>query len=78
MKTINKESKFSTYLELYLERERDFVKESSYAIYSAFTYNKVIPYFRNIKLKDLDLDKVQSFCNYLLTNGNDRTREGLS
>ncbi len=78
MKNINKNSKFKKYLIYYLERERDFVKESSYAIYNSYTYNKIIPYFEDIHINDLDLNIIQSFCNYLLIEGNSKNNRGLS
>lgn len=78
MQTITKNTLFSEYLIKYLERERSFVKESSYAIYNSFTYNKIIPYFNNIKIKELNIEKIQEFSNYLLHHGNSKTNSGLS
>lgn len=78
MKNINKNSLFKDYMICYLERERNFVKESSYAVYSTYTFNKIIPYFQNYRIKELNLDLVQSFCNHLLAEGNSKTGGGLS
>lgn len=78
MKEIKKNSLFKDYLTIYLERERNFVKISSYAIYNSYTYTKIIPFLGNYKLKELNLDLIQSFCNYLLLSGNSKTGKGLS
>ncbi len=78
MKNINKNSLLKDYMVKYLEREKNFVKESSYAVYSSYTFTKVIPYFKEITLRELNLDIVQAFCNHLLLEGNSKTGGGLS
>lgn len=78
MKSIKKSSLFEDYMIKYLERERNFVKESSYAVYSSYTFNKILPFFQNYRINELNLDLLQSFCNQLLVSGNSKTGKGLS
>lgn len=78
MKNINKDSNFKEFILKYLEREQKFIKESSYSVYNAYTYNKIIPYFKDIILHELTLNHIQNFCNYLLAKGNSKTKYGLS
>lgn len=65
MKNISKNSLMEDYIIKYLEREKNFVKESSYAVYSSYTFNKIIPYFEEVTLRQLNLDTIQAFCNHL-------------
>ncbi len=78
MNTMKRNSKFKLYIEKYLEREKYFIKESSYAIYNSYVYSKIIPRLGHVKLEELNIDIIQEFCNNLLINGNSRTGSGLS
>lgn len=78
MKAMKKTSTFEEYIVKYLEREKYFIKESSYAIYNSYVYSKIIPRLGAYKINEINLDIIQEFCNSLLIDGNTRTGKGLS
>lgn len=78
MKNISERSLFKDYIKIYLNRERNFIKESSYSIYTSYVYNKIIPFFENYIILDLNYDLLQDFAIHLQTNANKKTLQGLS
>ena len=42
--------------------------EQSYQAYKTFVYSKIIPYFQTFRLKDITIQDIQNFKNYLQDN----------
>lgn len=78
MRKINKRTKYKDFLIYFLEYEKNFVKESTYGLYSGYVHNKIIPQIGHLKLKDIDSKVIQDFCTHLVTQGNAITGKGLS
>jgi len=77
MNKINEQSTLENYMHNYLEREKTFIKESSYSVYSAYVFNKIIPHLGHYLLEELNNQILQDFVTYLQTKGNLKTEGGL-
>ena len=54
--------------ELFLKIKQQTLTEQSYQAYKTFVYSKIIPYFKNILLKNITIKDVQSFKRLLQEN----------
>lgn len=53
----------------WLESQREVVKESTYAKYFNVVYKYLIPYFGELSIIDINVEKINDFSNYLLKSG---------
>ena len=51
--------------EMFLDLKSQTLTEQSYQTYKTFIYSKIIPYYKDILLKNLTIKEVQSFKKYL-------------
>ena len=54
--------------EMFLEIKQKTISEMSYQAYKTFVYSKIIPYFKDILLKNIAIKDVQNFKKYLQEN----------
>ena len=54
--------------EMFLDLKQQTLTEQSYQAYKTFIYSKIIPYFKEFKLKDITVQDLQSFKKYLQEN----------
>ena len=54
--------------ELFLDLKQQNLTEQSFQAYKTFVYSKIIPYFKEFKLKDITVQDLQSFKKYLQEN----------
>ena len=54
--------------EIFLDLKCQPLTEQSYQAYKTFVYSKIIPYFKEFKLKDITVQDLQSFKKYLQEN----------
>ena len=54
--------------EMFLEIKQKTMTETSFQTYKTFVYSKIIPYFKNILLKNITIKDVQSFKRHLQEN----------
>lgn len=54
--------------EEFLKIKRQTLTLMSYQTYKTFTYAQIIPFFRNYKLKDIQVKDVENFKKYMLKN----------
>ena len=57
-----------TACEMFLDLKRQNLTEQSYQAYKTFIYSKIIPYFKKLILKDININDVQKFKKYLQEN----------
>lgn len=60
---------FQTVAEDWLSSVHSQIKESSYVKYRNSLYSYIIPYFTDTVWEELNVTKIHSFCNYLLSQG---------
>ena len=54
--------------EMFLDLKQQTLTEQSFQAYKTFIYSKIIPYFKEFKLKDITVQDLQSFKKYLQEN----------
>ena len=54
--------------ELFLKIKQQTISEMSYQAYKTFVYSKIIPYFKDILLKNITIQDVQNFKRHLQEN----------
>ncbi len=54
--------------EMFLKTKHQTLTEQSYQAYKTFIYSKIIPYYKDILLKDITIQDVQSFKRHLQEN----------
>ena len=54
--------------EIFLKTKQQTISEMSYQAYKTFVYSKIVPYFKNILLKNITIKDVQSFKRHLQEN----------
>ena len=54
--------------EMFLDLKQQNLTEQSFQAYKTFVYSKIIPYFKEFKLKDITVQDLQSFKKYLQEN----------
>ena len=54
--------------EMFLDLKQQNLTEQSFQSYKTFVYSKIIPYFKEFKLKDITVQDLQSFKKYLQEN----------
>ena len=54
--------------EMFLDLKQQTLTEQSFQAYKTFIYSKIIPYFKNILLKNITIKDVQSFKRHLQEN----------
>ena len=54
--------------EMFLDLKQQTLTEQSYQAYKTFVYSKIIPYFKDILLKNITIKDVQSFKRHLQEN----------
>ena len=54
--------------EMFLDLKQQTLTEQSLQAYKTFIYSKIIPYFKEFKLKDITVQDLQSFKKYLQEN----------
>ncbi len=54
--------------EMFLKIKQKTLTESSFQAYKTFVYSKIIPYFKNFRLKDINIQGIQKFKKYLQEN----------
>lgn len=62
----------------WLNKQRVYVKKSTYATYSSTLANHILPYFGDMKLAMITVEKNQEFISYLSKNGRMDGSGGLS
>ena len=53
---------------IFLNIKRRTLTEMSFQAYKTFIYSKIIPYFKNFRLKDITIQDIQNFRKYLQNN----------
>jgi len=64
--------------EVYLQKLKYSVKQSTYAKYTRDIRNHLTPYWGNALVKDVNTSNIEQFAAYLMSAGNLNTKEGLS
>ena len=54
--------------EMFLDLKQQTLTEQSYQAYKTFVYSKIIPYFKDVLLKNITIQDIQNFKNYLQDN----------
>lgn len=54
--------------EMFLDLKQQILSEQSFQAYKTFIYSKIIPYFKDILLKNITIKDVQNFKKYLQEN----------
>lgn len=54
--------------EMFLYLKQQTLTEQSYQAYKTFVYSKIIPYFKDVLLKNITIQDIQNFKNYLQDN----------
>ena len=54
--------------EMFLKIKQQTLTEQSYQAYKTFVYSKIIPYFKDVLLKNITIQDIQNFKNYLQDN----------
>lgn len=54
--------------EMFLDFKQQTLTEQSYQAYKTFVYSKIIPYFKDVLLKNITIQDIQNFKNYLQDN----------
>ena len=57
-----------TACEIFLEIKQKTLTEASFQAYRTFVYSKIIPYFKNFRLKDIKIQDIQNFKKNLQEN----------
>ena len=53
---------------MFLDFKQQTLTEQSYQAYKTFVYSKIIPYFKDVLLKNITIQDIQNFKNYLQDN----------
>lgn len=75
---MKKDLYFEDFAKEWLEEKRIYLKESTYGTYFIIVYKHVIPYWKNVKIKDITEERIQEFILVLLDNGKKKSEGGLS
>ncbi len=78
MLSVKKIKKFSECAKIWLKEQRYAVKESTYAHYYDLIQNHINPYLGEMTIGKITKEDLIQFNNYLLEEGNLRTKKGLS
>lgn len=54
--------------EMFLDLKQQTLTEQSYQAHKTFVYSKIIPYFKDVLLKNITIQDIQNFKNYLQDN----------
>lgn len=69
---------FGTWVKIWLEEKKNYVKESTYANYRTLIINHLVPEFGNMSLKDIDYNIIQKSILNWATEGRVDGKGGLS
>lgn len=78
MLVILKKKKFNDVLDEWLESQKYYVKESTYATYYNHVKNHIKPYFDGVSINEIKQNQLQIFINEKLTHGKLNSSQGLS